>query len=152
MKSMQKYIKGWSFVGLWSASFIVCLSFSSCKKSSPTQTTKVNNEVQIPDGFLEFYDEFHQDSIFQKEHIVFPIRGASDSVSISKSDWIVHKAFDSMEGTFRRDINVFSDAVVIEVIQDNSGSFRMERRFGNTSDGWKLIYYDPMRQVGEFLK
>jgi hypothetical protein len=106
--------------------------------------------------FIDFYEKFGADSVFQMEHVVFPLEGikaVTDSTEIVSPDfkwqrenWIIHKPFDDMNGTFSRE---FLDikGIVIEFISDNSGQFTMERRFGKLSSGWHMIYY---REMGRY--
>lgn len=106
--------------------------------------------------FKDFYKRFSTDSVYQMQHIVFPlegIRAMRDSLDIldpnfkwHEDKWIVHGLFDDMNGTFIREF-LSMKGIVIEKITDQSGTFTMERRFGKLSSGWNLIYY---REMGRY--
>lgn len=132
---------------------IVIISCKDVKKS-----TKSENIASLSEEFLDFYDKFSKDSIYQLEHTVFPLEGMrapkddQDSLHFDfrwqQQDWIFQKEFDDMNGSFKRDFyNV--NGVVVEKISDNSGSFTMERRFGKLSSGWHLIYYRELGMYGK---
>jgi hypothetical protein len=118
----------------------------SCKSKAP----ETSIEPSIPDAFYTFYDQFHQDSAFQMDHIIFPLSGepAYDSLRSEdfvweKKDWVMHRPFDDNNGTFDRqwyDVN----SVIIEKISDSSGRFTMERRWAKMGGDWALIYYKEM--------
>ncbi|MBK8518471.1 MAG: hypothetical protein IPL55_19950 [Saprospiraceae bacterium] len=105
------------------------------------------------DEFKNFYQHFSTDSIFQLEHVVFPLEGVKapvDSLDIpdpnfrwNQEDWILQREYDDMEGTFSREF-IDLHGLVIERISDASGKYSMERRFGKLSAGWHLIYYREM--------
>ena len=127
-------------------------------KPSKSEKNQEENEIaayETPD-FLSFYEKFGVDSVFQMNHIVFPLEGikaVTDTSEIVSPDfrwqrenWIIHKPFDDVDGTFSRE---FLDikGIVIEFISDDSGQFTMERRFGKLSSGWHMIYY---REMGRY--
>ncbi len=62
--------------------FILLLSttyFWSCGGSGEQAATHTNKifdiESNVPVDFMDFYMNFHQDSLYQMEHIQFPLRG-----------------------------------------------------------------------------
>jgi len=118
------------------------LFFLGCKE--PSQPVIVTEEVVIPESFVEFYDRFHTDSLFQLNHIVFPLQGKVDTIGSqlkwSKNEWKLHKPFETFEGSYNRDYSVLN-GIVIEHVQDIYGYFNMERRFTIMADEWNLIYY-----------
>jgi hypothetical protein len=107
----------------------------------------------VPADFLDFYDRFSNDTVFQLQSIVFPLEGRPsfkdgvDSIPVDfkwqKETWYIHKPYSDPQGTFTRTFTVFND-IVSEDIRDDSGQFTMIRRFARTSDGWKLIYFKEM--------
>ena len=117
--------------------------FVSCKE----QTTKKEDGIilHLPDGFVDFYEKFHSDSLFQLEHIVFPLSGrlkeGGEVDYWMSNDWIMHKEFDTGFSNYDREYAVFNE-IVIENITDSFGAFSMERRFAKVLDGWQLIYYN----------
>lgn len=131
--------------------------FYRCKPSQDQQSQDAATLAAYEtEEFLAFYDQFAKDSLFQLEHIVFPLEGikaVTDSTQVinpdfkwQKENWVIHKPFDDMGGSFSRE---FMDiqGIVIEFISDESGQFTMERRFGKLSSGWHMIYY---REMGRY--
>lgn len=104
--------------------------------------------------FLDFYEKFSTDSVYQLEHVVFPLEGirapqnANDTLGLAykwqREDWKIHGKFDDANGTFSKEMMDLAGKMVIEIISDESGLFSMERRFAKLSDGWNLIYYKEM--------
>lgn len=136
---------------------IACLMLGliACKNK---QYVESDEDVALYDTkeFLSFYERFSTDSLFQMQHIIFPlegIRSLQDSLDVVGPDfkweedtWVVHGPFDDMNGQFNREF-LSMKGIVIEKISDQSGSFSMERRFGRLSSGWYLIYY---REMGKY--
>ncbi len=133
------------------------LPFVSCKNKSdqtPVSETTETPVYQTPE-FLDFYNRFGTDTAFQVEHIVWPLEGTrpmKDSTDIVPADfrwqrqgWVMHKVYDDADGSFNRTISSLNTSIVVEKIQDQSGAYSMERRFGKLSSGWHLIYY---RELG----
>ena len=85
-------------------------------------------------------------------HIVFPLLGkahlgedfapAIDTLWQAEN-WRIHRAFNDMGGTYQRTFTNFKN-IVSEEIADNSGQYRMIRRFSKIGREWKLIYYKSM--------
>ncbi len=145
---------------------VILILFISCKNKvvkqingeEITTTTKkqvennslVSNSQDIsPDSFDEFYQRFHKDSLFQMEHIIFPLEGKpmlADSSQIGKKfywkkeNWKMHRAFD--DDSFQRYKDNYED-LVIEKLCDPMG-FCLERRFSKIGDNWFLIFYSSM--------
>ena len=131
------------------------IGFYMCKQKAKEEITA---DTRIPMyetiEFKQFYDAFSTDSAYQMDHIVFPLEGSRrlkdslDKVSPDfrwqKENWVLHKEYDDMNGTFSREMLDLSGSIVIERISDNSGKYSMERRFGKLSSGWHLIYYKEM--------
>ena len=139
---------------LFSLALILITGWSACqsKKEGNVSADKKTAAYETP-SFLEFYERFGKDSVFQMNHITFPLEGMKSvkneetiidpDFRWSQDEWVLHKSFDDMDGTFIKefyDIN----GIVIEIISDPSGKFSMERRFGKLSHGWHLIYYREM--------
>jgi hypothetical protein len=120
----------------------------SCKNKAAENPFQGIKE-ELPESFLEFYDRFHKDSLFQLQHIVFPLEGRRpDSTNIlqwNKDEWVIHRPFDNM-GVFKREIFSLKD-IVIEKIKDQSGQYSMERRWNKFGNDWYLIYYEDMGVV-----
>ncbi len=138
--------------------FIVpVIALFSCKNGSQSQiqdTNKIKADTslnKLPDDFLEFYIKFHHDSVFQMNHITFPLEGAINAAGTKrdsmipyrwrKEKWQLHHEFDSYNNIFTRRFYKFSNNMIIEKITGVNDLFKMERRFGKLHDGWNLIYY-----------
>ncbi len=110
----------------------------------------------LPESFFRFYENFHTDSIFQLQHIQFPLAGVAVHPTIQNKtvdtfwqaeNWIIHKAFNDYGGTFKREYRNLN-GLILEYISNNTGDFNMERRFlHNEEEDYDLIYYAEMRRV-----
>lgn len=116
------------------------------------QAAEIQPKV-LSEDFESFYEKFHTDTVFQMRSIIFPLEGMptrADSTIIippdfrwQKKNWLVHKPFDDMNGTFSRSFLNFN-SIIIEKISDNSGLYTMERRFAKLGGEWHLIYYKEL--------
>lgn len=125
----------------------------------PDQTSQVT-EGQLPADFLSFYDKFHTDSLFQIEHIAWPLQGLSTeaidstharqkSVWWEKENWHMHRPVDFRSGDYKRQWEMIGDVLIIERISYAAANYGLERRFARRDDGaWQLIYYADMQEVG----
>ncbi len=119
---------------------LVLLSFASCEK-----------EDEVMKDFQAFYETFHQDTVFQLEHIIFPLEGipaGADSMIVNnekyfwkKEGWVCHKPFNFENSEFSHQFIRYSDDLIAERIEHNTGSYGMLRRFAKYDDDWYLIYY-----------
>lgn len=144
---------------LLSGMLLMFLLASSCKdKKESTENTDDKPYVeeaakQLPDDFLEFYDQFGEDSLFQIAHIMFPLDGQraledgeiSDDTSVKwqKEEWKFQKTFDDMGGSFKQEFIDFH-GIITEVSHDHTGTYTMTRRFSKIGEEWMLIYYQEM--------
>ena len=140
----------------YSLLFIVMLIFVF---STACGTREQKNTIKTPDAnleglsgdFIEFYERFHSDSVYQIEHITFPLEGfyrnfeeEEDiiySIIWTEDNWILHRRFDPSDKFFKQEFQMLGNSAVTETISALDGLFRMERRFARLSDGWNLIYY-----------
>lgn len=106
--------------------------------------------------FDEFYRRFHQDSVFQMEHILFPMDGIppmADSTFVEASfqwtpeNWQIHRAFDFKNSDYEQNLDTFGDDAVVETIVHRSGKFGMMRRFARMDGTWYLIYCADMNPI-----
>ncbi len=140
---------------LFICSLFVLLLFS-CKQENAPSTTNTSAQTS-GDDFEAFYQKFHEDSLFQIDHIVFPLDGLPNNVQDStlslgkfqwqKEDWIMHKAFDPNDESFIREIDHMSNSLVVESIRMSTGEYGMERRFAKLSNKWFLIHYTAMNKL-----
>lgn len=131
-----------------SIAVIFVLTFQSCKKKS------ISDGSELPVGFSEFYDKFHEDSLYQVAHIRFPLEGlptvGDNSVALDyrweAEDWVMHKPFTADE-EYNRELNVVDSTIVIETIRLKTNEYGMERRFAKFGNDWQLIYYAAMNKL-----
>ena len=138
---------------------ITTVMVSSCKSKADSEPIAVEEGPQPFENeeFVSFYNTFSSDSLYQLDHIAFPLEGMrpmADSLDIvppdfrwTKDTWKIHKAFDDGNKSFVRQIINGPGGVIIENISDVSGQYTMERRFAKLSSGWNLIYY---RKMGKY--
>ena len=119
----------------------IFILFFSCKNDSKTSSTpSEENAVDIPSDFLDFYTKFHSDSLFQMNHIVFPLSQKSDGSKWQRDSWKLHKAFDSQNGAFIRSFDNFN-GIIFEYIVEKTGAYKIEKRYSKSGDSYNLIYY-----------
>lgn len=121
-------------------SLIVFSCFGCTQKDMKKKVDDVVVEVQIPEGFEDFYKRFHEDTVFQKNRIAFPLEDPFSKITWTETNWILHKPYDDFDGTFQRSFR-YAEQFVFEEIGDANGFFTLKRRWANMSDGWNLIYY-----------
>ncbi len=121
-------------------------------KTTPKPIPEVTISNQLPEDFHKFYNNFHTDSVFQMDHIVFPLKGQTPSQDTIKlledifwqqSNWIIHRPFDSQSGTFIREFTNIN-GIVSEHISANGGILSLEKRYAKLNNIWHLIYYQEM--------
>ena len=145
----------------WFFTCLVFLAFFACNKSgkAPTHTNTVFDEDStVPIDFMDFYMNFHQDSMYQMEHIQFPLRGmpamaidlSQDSLNNfvwEKETWRVHKPFMGNEQEYLKEFRVISENLISEFIVEKQMGYGMERRFSKLGKQWYLIYYMDMNKM-----
>lgn len=133
--------------------FFGLFTLFACNQKSPDRAINVSDH--LPSSFLSFYEKFHSDSIYQMNHILFPLEGLpSDEVTAGsmdefkweKENWLLHRPFDDMGGTFNRSFLNFNN-IIIEKIVSSGETYGMERRYTQQEGKWMLIYYSAMRQL-----
>lgn len=114
---------------------------------SATEIVEVQKQ-ELPEDFVEFYKRFHSDSIFQKQHIVFPLNGikkdSTGNVAYlwESADWKTHHNLHGFPD-YRIYYSVLDDEIH-EYVEDHSGTFRMKRTFLNSGGAWNLSFYEEM--------
>ena len=126
------------------------LLFTQCKSPDNKETVTQS----LPEDFRSFYNQFHTDSVFQIQHITFPLDGikkANDgpadilvAIKWQKNGWDLHKPFNDHNGTFERRFSIVG-LIIIENINDRNNYFSMERRFALIDGEWHLIFYGLKR-------
>ena len=137
------------------------LAFQKIMNDGGEKTVKENNPIEvdgeladeagIPNDFVEFYTRFHEDSLFQIEHITFPLEGLpnnADSLTMqmqdfrwAKEEWRMHHLPDEENIDMDKKWVKLGDKVIVEMIQLNETKMAMQRRFAKTSRGWAMTYY-----------
>lgn len=128
--------------------------------ASTEQTIEQDDEAprSLPSGFRKFYENFHRDSIFQLNHIRFPLEGIPEKETEQteltgffwkKENWTMHRPFNGMDGSFIRDFQSIGEDMVIEKIRHAEASYGMQRRFSRDGDQWYLIYYAAMNELAK---
>ncbi|MEM9823514.1 MAG: hypothetical protein AAF985_20690 [Bacteroidota bacterium] len=125
--------------------------------SEDTSAVIAPSPSSASNDFDTFYEQFHRDSVFQVQHIVFPLEGipARDSSYVfsdqpfhwEKDSWVIHQSFNDMDGAFSREFMSMGEGLMIENIKHHSGRYGMQRRFAKYDDGWYLIYYAAMNEL-----
>ena len=137
---------------------IVALSLFSCKESQKEGDSKHSETVNsgVP-NFDEFYQKFHSDSIYQLNHIVFPLEGmpgqageqeyTNPNFRWQKEDWVIHKGFQNINDEFSLEFRPIDETLMIEVIRHKASNYIMKRHFAYMDDGWYLIYYAGLNKT-----
>lgn len=141
---------------------MVLLFLSACGGGSGSNAeawSKIGFNEDLSADFMKFYMQFHTDSAYQMEHILFPVDGLppnADSTTIAEKkfkwtpeDWTLHQLLNNSEGAFKQEYLSVDDNTVIEYIIDPRSGFGMERRFSRLSQEWYLIYYEAMNSLIE---
>lgn len=131
-------------------SFLVL--FSACAETASSET----ETAAAIDDFNEFYEKFHSDSLYQKEHVLFPLQGIpsnADSAILAdktfrwqEENWVTQRKLPS-NSEFSSTIIPVDEGLMIERIMHYTGDYAMERRFAKMSGDWKLIYYAGVNRV-----
>jgi hypothetical protein len=138
----------------------IIILISSCRNNESgiraVQDQKKNSFESLPEDFKNFYTQFHADSVFQINHIFFPLEGLpnhADPAFIgdekffwSADQWIFQKSDFQGDHTFESDYLNLKDVLIEEKIKDIKNDLTLIRRFAKTGDGWRLIYYAGMNK------
>lgn len=108
----------------------------------------------MPEGFLVFYEKFHRDSLFQLDHIQWPLQGEAFSPVLeagksnkemrqwTRDSWVMHHPLDLGPSNLARTWMPVGSGMVVERVCEKISKLCLERRFAkNTSGEWELIYY-----------
>ncbi len=128
------------------------VSAAAPSEANPFATVSGN---PLPQDFVDFFQKFHTDSVFQMERIQWPMQGEEtvqvDSMrtKIPKTwtteNWAIHHLPDFQDGMFERKFSMLGEEMVIEVVFNKNIGLRQERRFAKVAgDDWAMIYYSEM--------
>lgn len=138
--------------------FSVAALFFACKNHPKEQEQMIQTAVPLPQDFLDFYEKFHSDSLYQVAHIIWPLQGDTDeqvdSLHFQKKNtrweqdkWRMQK-MDFNRNDYVFDRQMLSDMLVIERIRPKTVNYGIERRFAKQGDGeWALIYYSDLQEI-----
>ena len=127
--------------------FLLLTSLFACKQET-ANTTNTDTEAN---SFEVFYNKFHSDSLYQMDHIVFPLPGLPaevDSLTLAegnykwaKEDWRIHKDLGT-NPDFKQEFTALTPDLVIErLTHKKMGNVGIIRRFAKIGGEWNLIYY-----------
>jgi len=155
----MKYVIGF-FAGVILTSIFFTMKLRQMTNTVQDSTEAIEEYVPeegMPSGFLAFYQRFHDDSLFQLEHVIFPLQGIpaeADSATIvdgrfrwEKEGWVMHHPIEDAGTQFARNFKKITDDLVIENISVAQGQYGMQRRFSKSGDDWYLIYYAGMNRL-----
>lgn len=138
---------------------LVFILLLACKNQPSENTAAMPTEADLPAGFSDFYQQFHQDSAFQIDHIIFPLEGLPDNADLEtiqsgafrwqKENWAFMRPVDYQMSEYRRDFIPLTKEMVLEQITHKSGQFGMVRRFAVISGEWHLIYYAGVNRLAK---
>ncbi|MBK9108664.1 MAG: DUF4348 domain-containing protein [Saprospiraceae bacterium] len=124
---------------------LLCFVSACQKKKAPVENTISG----LPEDFTAFYEQFHKDSLFQMQHIDFPLKGLPDGADpeeknfddfyYTSDNWVMHKTFNPQ--LFNSEFLILADILIEERITEKKYQLMIIRRFAKGSQGWRLIYY-----------
>lgn len=124
----------------------------ACKNSSAPISTKDGSK--LPAEFTAFYEKFHDDSLFQIQHCVFPMEGLPDqadslldreSFRWTADMWRMQHRIPA-DSKLKTEYSSLFETMITERILDEEKGLGMERRFAKIGDEWELIYYVGMNR------
>ncbi|MBX2872684.1 MAG: DUF4348 domain-containing protein [Saprospiraceae bacterium] len=135
--------------------FCLPLLLLSCKQKEEAAETLGDT---LPKDFITFYERFLEDSLFQMEHINFPLEGIPDNALKDNKlqtnfrweadNWIMHRPIQKDRTGFSSSFSQLGPIIIEEILHE-SGQYGMLRRFANSGEEWRLIYYaglNPLQQ------
>ncbi|MEN0003035.1 MAG: hypothetical protein AAF798_02785 [Bacteroidota bacterium] len=138
---------------------LLCLSAISCQNTSaPQEAPSVPSDIRTRfQDFADFYKAFHADSLYQVEHVNFPLEGLpaeADSATImqstfrwQKADWTMHRGFNVEGSEFQQDFLPLGDDLIIEKFVHPQSGWGIIRRFAKLDGEWYLIYYTGLNKI-----
>ena len=128
----------------------------SCK----TKESKLiaDNPPTLPADFEEFYKKFHQDSIYQIEHCIFPMEGLPDQMDSTidqrsfrwqRETWRMHRPINDSFG-LKKSYTMVGDNMITERMLNEKQGIGIERRFALMNGEWYMIYYVGLNQYKKY--
>ncbi|MCS7037097.1 MAG: hypothetical protein RMJ33_09635 [Saprospiraceae bacterium] len=135
------------------------LLFTACRQPATPPSSTLSAAADIPADFLAFYRQFHADSLFQVQHISWPLPGQTTeetpdgalhrkSTYWERENWRFQRAVDFSTGEYRQQLRAVEGQYVVETISYAAApNYALERRFMRRTDGaWELVYYADMQE------
>lgn len=107
--------------------------------------------------FSAFYEKFMQDSLFQIQHVNFPLEGIPDNAIAyedslqnfrwTAENWRMHRPIDFEQTKFEQNFQTLGDELIIENIVEPTVSYGMVRRWAKIGGQWSLIYYAGLNPI-----
>jgi len=146
MKSYLLFLLGFGMLG--------CILTGTACKNKPA-----SESAAVPPDFMAFYERFLSDSLFQIEHVHFPLEGIPDNADSAdvadgsfrwqRETWEMHRKFDPKQTGFKVQLETFGSDIVTEHILHESGDYAMRRRYAKMDGDWRLIYYAGLNPLVE---
>lgn len=138
---------------------LLCFACKNQPKTATETEQVTQTTVQVPQDFLDFYEKFHGDSLYQIGHIIWPLQGdmseqvdsthyQKKSAEWQQDNWRMQRTgYNPNDYILER--SMLGDLMVIERIRAKSANYGLERRFAKQPDGeWALIYYSDLQEIG----
>ncbi len=136
----------------WISIIVLMLGISACRQKKASKSG-------LPQDFEAFYKRFHSDSLYQMRHISFPLEGKPEMRDSLVPDyrwtadqWSLHRSFDDMDGSFKRQYQIIDDGIIEEYIIHRTTGYGMMRRFVQLGNEWQLSYYVAMNRPELFME
>lgn len=142
-------------VRIITALLLAALLFSACGPNTDSAAATPGMPVEVGDDFRAFYDRFLTDSVYQLEHIQFPVPGLPNNATGDDPDfrwtresWALHRPNDADQTGFSSRFTPIGDDLVVEQLVHSGSGMMLERRFARLDDeNWYLIYYAGMNPL-----
>lgn len=134
-------------------------SLVACRERSAPPPPTLPTADEVPADFRTFYERFHADSLFQVQHISWPLPGQTTEETSEgelkrkptyweRENWHFQRAVDFSAGEFKQQLHTVEGQYVVERISYAAApNYALERRFMRRSDGeWELVYYADMQE------
>lgn len=122
---------------------LMCIGFGACKNKQTAASAEGGADLSKSEiEFNKFYEDFHADSLYQVQHVEFPLAGKTSSGQDTfweAGTWKMHKKFNLKN--VKNNLRLFDNTAIEHLVIDNM--FLIERQFSKSAkDGqWRLTYY-----------
>ena len=129
----------------------------SCKNLNQKSSENTRENTTENADFTDFYEKFHSDSLFQVEHIAWPLNGMRaveiDSQSVMQKytwqpeEWTMHRLAILNNGDYEQELTWMDNDFVSERVRLKNSSFGLERHFSRFNNSWELVFYSEMHEM-----